>query len=339
MSSFIGRNFILTLNAATLEFYEDVKEYLTGLSQFQYLLVTEHIGQENKHYHAFVQYNNTKKLSQAQLRGAHIDPCFGSAQKNIEYCKALDEKHKRLGVTAVIIDEIGEPKFKGGNYSIGVLKEMDSPDELPAVLYNTYNKIHSEKRNRISLGNWRKNVKVFYIQGPSKIGKSEKAEEIIRKWYQDQGVEDEDDMYFDELKYDRNGFYQGVNVDYPTKVAVFDDFRAGIMRPEEFINLIDYRVHNMNIKGGSVKNKYELIIFTSVQKLSDIYKNVDNYERREQWERRIKLINMYPPRTVCVGGLPVGFETDFNQLENYEFNNENDTEISLIDSDEHVVLN
>lgn len=43
-------------------------------------------------------------------------------------------------------------------------------------------------------------------------------------------------MYFDELKYDTNGFYAGVNVDMPTKVAVFYDFRAGIMKPEEFIN-------------------------------------------------------------------------------------------------------
>lgn len=48
-------------------------------------------------------------------------------------------------------------------------------------------------------------------------------------------------MYFDEIKY-CNLFYAGVNVDYPTDVAVYDDFRAVVMKPEEFINLIDYRV-------------------------------------------------------------------------------------------------
>ncbi|KAG4098203.1 hypothetical protein H8356DRAFT_1674046 [Neocallimastix lanati (nom. inval.)] len=67
------------------------------------------------------------------------------------------------------------------------------------------------------------------------------------------------------------------------------------MRSEEFINLIDYRVQNLNIKGGSAKNYYKLIIFTSVQKLSSIYRNVEDFERREQWERRINLVNIYPP--------------------------------------------
>jgi len=96
-------------------------------------------------------------------------------------------------------------------------------------------------------------------------------------------------------KYAKNGFYAGVNIDNPTEIAVFDDFRAGIMRSEEFINLIDYRVQNLNIKGGSAKNYYKLIIFTSVQKLSSIYRNVEDFERREQWERRINLVNIYPP--------------------------------------------
>jgi len=105
---------------------------------------------------------------------------------------------------------------------------------------------------------------------------------------------------FFELKLDKNGFYAGINVEYPIEVAVFDDFRAGIMKPEEFINLIDYRVYNMN-KGGSVKNNYKLMIFTSVQRLSSIYRNIKEFERREQWERRIELIDMYPPQRVHLG--------------------------------------
>lgn len=308
-----GRNFLLTVNPASLEFYADIEGYLKSLSGMHYYLCTEHVGQEQKHYHIFVQYQNTKKLVYARLHGAHVEKCFGSAQKNIAYCKCEDEGHRAAGVTAVIIDEDGQPRLKGGNYTVGYLKELDNSDELPAVFYNTFNKIQGEKRNRLSLGNWRKEVKVYYIQGPSAIGKSQKAEEIIKKWYNDKGVEDEDEMYFDELKY-YNGFYAGVNQEYPTEVAVFDDFRAGEMKPEEFINLIDYRVHNLNIKGSSFKNNYKLIIFTSVQRLESIYRNVDEYERREQWERRIEKIDMYPPRRVHIGGLPVGYETDFNDF-------------------------
>ncbi|ORX42374.1 hypothetical protein BCR36DRAFT_416125 [Piromyces finnis] len=299
------------------KYFADIKAYLKSLVGLKYLLVTEHIGQAQKHYHIFVQYQNSKNLSIRRLKGAHLERCYGSAQQNIRYCKAEDEKHIRDGVTAMLIEEEGEPVFKGGNFTIGYLQDCDNPDELPAVLYNTYQKIKLQKKNRLSLGSWRKEVKVYYIQGPSAIGKSERAEELIRKYYNDKGIEDPDEMYFDELKYDKSGFYSGITLDNPSEVAVFDDFRAGIMKPEEFINLIDYRVHNLNIKGGSAKNNYKLIIFTSVQKLSSIYRNVDEFERREQWERRIQLINMYPPERVHIGGLPVGHRTDFNQLEEY----------------------
>lgn len=321
-----GRNFILTLNESVLEFYQDIKEYLMNLAQFQYFLCCEHIGQDNKHYHIYVQYRNCKRLAMSKLHGAHIEVCYGSAQQNCAYVRAEDEKHKKAGVTAELIDEEGDVLLKGGNYTVGYLRELkDSDDnELPAIFYNTYTKIKLQQRNRLSLGNWRKRVQVYYIQGPSAIGKSQRAEEIINNWYLDHDVTDPEEMWFDELKY-TDGFYQGVNVDYPTKVAVFDDFRAGVMKPEEFINLIDYRVHNMNIKGGSVKNKYELIIFTSVQKLASIYRNVDEFERREQWERRIILQDLYPPERVHIGGLPVGFRTSFNQLENYEIHDENDS--------------
>ncbi|OUM64028.1 hypothetical protein PIROE2DRAFT_60938 [Piromyces sp. E2] len=136
-------------------------------------------------------------------------------------------------------------------------------------------------------------------------------------------------MYFDEIKY-CNLFYSGVNTDYLSEVAVYDDFRAGVMKPEEFINLIDYRVHNLNIKGGEAKNNYKLIIFTSVQKLDTIYRNVDNYERREQWIRRINLIDLYPPERVHIGGLPVGYRTSFNNFDSYSLEN-NDGSHTIID--------
>ena len=324
-----NKTFILTLNEAVLEFYTDIKEYLMNLTQFQYFLCTEHIGSSNKHYHVFVQYNQSKYLSYSRLHGAHVEKCYGSAQQNIDYLWARDEKHKYEDVTAALIEEFGEVKLKGGNWSVGVLKDLESPDELPAQLYNTYTRIKAEKSKRLTIGSWRKDIKVYYIQGPSAIGKSERAEEIVKQYYLDKGIDNPDEMYFDEVKY-LNGFYSGVNLEYPSEVAIFDDFRAGIMKPEEFINLIDYRVHNLNIKGTECKNNYKLIIFTSVQKLSSIYRNVEDYERREQWERRINLINLYPPERVHIGGMPIGYRTSFNELENYSLEN-NDGSHTIID--------
>lgn len=74
-------SFILTLNQLSLEYYQDIYNYLIGLSQFQYILVTEHLGQENKHYHIYVQYKRSKRLSMSHLHGAHLEKSFGSAQK------------------------------------------------------------------------------------------------------------------------------------------------------------------------------------------------------------------------------------------------------------------
>lgn len=317
-----ARNFILTLNEATLEYYRDVFNYLNQLAGRQYILVCEHIGQPNKHYHIYVQYNSSKRLSIPRLHGARVDKCYGSAQKNIDYLHARDEKHQAQGVTSLLIEEQGEPKLKG-DYSVKALEEITNKNDLADYrMYNTWKKIQNEKRNRISLGNWRKDIKVYYIQGPSAIGKSERAEELVKTYYNDKGIEDPNEMFFDEIKYDKNGFYAGVNTDEPTEVAIYDDFRAGIMKPEEFINLIDYRTHNMNIKGGSIKNNYKLIIFTSVQKFKDIYKNVEQFERREQWERRVQVIDLYPPERVHLGGVPLGYRTEFNQLEEYEVTND-----------------
>ena len=108
-----GKAFLLTVNEKSLEFYQDIFDYLNNLKNRNYILVTEHIGQENKHYHIYVQYENSRRLSLAKLHGAHVEKCFGSAQKNIDYCKCEDEKHKSLGVTAVLIEEEGEPKMNG----------------------------------------------------------------------------------------------------------------------------------------------------------------------------------------------------------------------------------
>ena len=90
------------------------------------------------------------------------------------------------------------------------------------------------------------------------------------------------------IKYE-NGFYNGVGT---AKIALYDDFRDSHMKPSEFINLIDYNKHYMNIKGGQKLNDYNLIIFTTVQRLENIYLKMLDEEPRLQWERRIEEIKL-----------------------------------------------
>ena len=301
-----SKNFILTLNLAALEYYQDILDYLKSLTGLTYLLVTEHVGQENKHYHVYVQYENSKRLSINKLKGAHVEKCWGSAQSNINYLMATDEKHKSLGVTAIKIYEEGEPRLKGGSYCVGDLigATVDELKELPLVQYNCAKNVMKDF-TLTKAKDFRKQVKVFWIQGPSGVGKTNKALDLATEY------EDSLDCGTDMIKY-CNGFYLGTT--RTAKVAIYDDFRDSHMKPSEFINLIDYNKHWLNIKGNSILNEYLVIIITSVQKLSKIYRNVDD-EPRTQWERRIEIIDMFPPEQVHIGGLPIGYRTDFNNFE------------------------
>lgn len=314
-----SKNFILTLNPAALEFYQDILDYLKSLSGLQYILVTEHLGQENKHYHVYVQYENSKRLSIRKLKGAHVEKCWGSAQSNIKYLMAEDDKHKSLGVTALKIHEEGEPRPKGGNFCVGDIIDLTTDElmDLPLVQYNcAKNVIKDFSKTRAK--DFRKNVKVYWIQGPSGVGKTNKAIDIATEF------EDLHDCGTDFIKY-CNGFYLGTT--RTAKVAIYDDFRDSHMKPSEFINLIDYNKHWMNIKGNSILNEYLIIIFTSVQKFSKLYRNVDD-EPRAQWERRVQVIDMFPPETVHIGGLPVGYSTDFNDF-SYETQDADGTHVII----------
>lgn len=318
-----ARNFILTLNPAALEFYADILAYLKSLSGLNYILVTEHIGEvETKHYHIYVQYENSKKLSIRKLKGAHVEKCFGSAQANIRYCKAQDEKHKEQGVDALIILEEGRPNLKGQALSVGDVIDLteDELKDLPAITYNVANKIRKDHQ-LTKARNFRKEIKVYWIQGPSGVGKTNRAIDLATEW------EDRLDTGTDFIKY-TNGFYLGTTK--LAKVAIYDDFRCSDMKPAEFINLIDYNKHWMNIKGDCILNNYCCIIITSIQKLNRIYGNVPD-EPRKQWERRIEVIDLFPPERVSIGGLPVGYRTDFNQLEEYEVTDDWDST--------HIVIN
>lgn len=304
-----SRNFLLTLNEETLPHYKEIVEYVTSLSQFQYMLVCEHIGQENKHYHMFLQYNTSKRLSIQKIFGAHIDKCYGSAQQNIDYCKCNDEKHKKEGITHVLIEEQGTPKLKGGNWTIKRLRECDDESEIPSHLLNIKRRLIEEEETEIDIEDWAKEVKVYYIQGPSGIGKTEKAKQIVRDNKEKYGTK------ISAIKYE-NGFYSGIKRN--TKIAIYDDFRDSHMKPSEFIHLIDYNKHFLNIKGGHILNKFELIIFTSVIPLSCIYSKMLDTEPKKQWERRIEIIDMFPPEKVSIGGYDIGWRTEFNELENYK---------------------
>ena len=224
------------------------------------------------HKHQVIYFKNpiSFKTIKKSYPTAHIEFAH-NVEDAIHYI--LDNKNGRKNN----IEELGKRPHKHTFEKMSDLKDEDS-DDIPPFLYSAYSK-YKNKPRPIKTSEWMKKVKVYYISGPSGIGKSTKAYDLLVE----NGIEE-----FDEISYD-NGFYIGCS---GAKACVFDDFRDSRMKPDEFIRFIDYRRHTMNIKGGQVLNNYELIIITSIKSLNAIYSNVSYGEQKQQWLRRIEHIQL-----------------------------------------------
>ena len=323
-SSRSGKCFLLTVNAASLEFYADIKEYLCGRAGFIYYLCTEHIGQDNKHYHIYVQYEHSIRLSMRRLFGCHIEKCYGSAQRNIAYCKAEDKKHQDLGVTAELIDEEGTPRLNGGHWSVAALREMDEPDELPAVYYNIYQKINNKKKSDEAFYKMLNDIKedslrpiqVVYFIGKPGSGKTYNAYKYALERFQP------DEITKVTIN---NNFFEFVG-SCKDKCLVVEEFRPSQLHPSSLLQFTDKYGYSCPIKGSYKYVKPEMIIICSIIDPRRLYRE-EKEELNEQFTRRIA--HLYEVNNnhsyteiflnlVHIGGLPVGYRTEFNQLEEYE---------------------
>lgn len=269
-----SRNFQFTLNQ--IDKYDKLKELISKLKTCIYYIscLEKAPTTGHEHIHMYCHFSNMYRVSKKILDlGVHVEVCRGSPKQNIDYIEKGGN----------ILDEFGERPKQGKAHTVNELKEIKDPGELNWNEYNTWNKIHTTMNNDIDVEDLHKDVKIYYIFGPSGVGKTEKAKQIIR---------DNKDKYGTKLnmvKFDGT-FWNGTG---KAKIALYDEFRDSSMKPSEFINFIDYNVQQMNIKGGSILNKYELIIITSVQNPEYIYKNIGD-EPRKQWLRRMEVIDMRP---------------------------------------------
>jgi hypothetical protein len=262
-----SRSFNITLNE--VDRFDKLKNYLKGLAGFTYAVAGEETAPStgHKHIHIFIQYEAPKRLCISKLEGAHIEKCFSSPQQNYRYVTKGGK----------IIWEEGKMR-KRGFPSIADVKEMTEAarEKLPVSLFHIVKKINSEEATSITTAEISKHVKVYYISGRSGIGKTRFAYYLIGK------------EKFDSVKYE-NGFWIGVTD--RVRICLYDDFRDSHMTPSEFIHFIDYNQHYFNIKGGCCRNKYTIIIITSIQPLSSLYGDASE-EDRAQWERRIHEIKL-----------------------------------------------
>lgn len=273
-----AKAYLLTLNE--IEKYEKIHKYLLGLKMLNYYIATKEIAPTtgHEHIHIYCQFNNSIRLSLKKLLGAHIDPCRGSPQQNLEYIYKTKEPEKR----GIIFDEWGELRTKGGN-TINDVIEMSREERknLPIQYFKIIKQIDLEEDIDIPIKDIYKNdIQVFYIWGPSEMDKTKDALQM----FLDNGYKK-----INMVKYE-DGFWHGIG---NCKAALYDDFRDSHMRASEFINFIDYNKHPMNVKGGTKLNEYIFIIITSVQNPNMIYESLANkcIEPKKQWLRRMNIIH------------------------------------------------
>lgn len=263
-----GRSFQITCN--NLESYLASVQYLKKSQMLDYIIACKELAPTtgHEHYHIYVHFNNARVLKLDKLKGAHVEICRGSAVQNIDYIKKNGDITIEEGIAPI-----------NNSLNIIELKKIENENDLPDwKQFNLWSKL--KQQETININDWFKNIKVYYIQGPSGIGKSTKAKEIVLNSNLGNEVS---------ISKFGNGFWNGVNSN--CKIMIYDDFRDSHMPASEFINLIDYNKHTLNTKGGFIINNYELIIITSVQDIETIYSNLDN-EPRQQWLRRIEVINL-----------------------------------------------
>lgn len=256
-----------------LTYTKDVRYIISGLG----LNLEEHNNMHLLHIHIYIEYKEVTRLYISKVYGAHIMNKIDNSTGLIEYVKSQE-----LGT----IEEIGKAA-KSANLTIREAKllSVEELQDLNIKYTNIVKNLILEKNNDMDIDESYKGdkLKVYYIYGPTGCGKSKKAKEMIKSF----GYKK-----YDEIEREGN-FYIGVTG--KNKACLYDDFRPSDMKVSNFIKFIDYNIHNLNVKGGSFKNIYELIIITSVNDPHHIYNNcTDNEETKGQWLRRMELIEIKP---------------------------------------------
>lgn len=272
-----ARHFLLTQNNVNLS--EKTLDYLKNCKTLRFVIGTREVAPTTKHIHDhfYVQFTNAMAISNKGSQYCHIDKPLGDVFDNIAYIFKLKEPWKR----GLVYVKIGEPAYFSGLKVKDVIN-MTKEDlmELPVQLYPAVKAAMKDFKKPLKASeSLKSDLEVFYLWGDSNTLKSKHALECITKKFGD---------YYEGVHF-INNFWNGVKGD--VNVALYEDFRDTDMPADEFIKFIDYTIHPLNIKGGTVNNIYTKILITSVQNPTNLYSKAIREETRIQWLRRMKIFN------------------------------------------------
>jgi len=272
----------LTINKDIIKYYEEIKDYLINEKKATYFISCLEENKRNElHIHIYVQFNERIRLYARDVYHAHIEGCNGSTTDNQNYIIKI----KKLFKVNNTLDEIGTPKMitsrkKGDKIKFASQLKGLPFEEVKISHYKIWKEVNLNKTLTPAITH-KPDLKVYYLWGESGVGKSKKVfTELIGK-----------DEQYDQVSF--NGtFWDGVNTEEPSEIAVYDDFRPSDMKPSEFIKFIDKNVHPMNIKyERNWFNRYKRIYITSIFDPHEIYSSIPE-EAKNQWLRRTEIIHV-----------------------------------------------
>lgn len=237
----------------------------------------------NPHYQSFIYFEGGVTFNRMKKKypTAHLGFARKCALANSRYCKKP---------TSIIeIEEGTIPQQGGGVLKCDELKKMSVAEiiEHDSRSANQYIKCKKLLESYQKPEDWFKSdFKVYYIDGQSESGKSFLAKQMISKYIKEQNGKY--GTHYNEI-FHEDGFFHQFTSD--CSIAFWDDYRPSDIKASQFIKLIDYNKHPVNVKGSTEMNNYKLIFITSVVPLLEIYQNVEG-EPRKQWLRRMTHINI-----------------------------------------------
>ena len=181
----------------------------------------------------------------------------------------------------------GAGKITGDRLRAMSSYEIDMKYPLHAKNLNiTRNNIIAHERKMEFLQNVRekKDTKpeIIYICGTSGVGKTRLAYDRAVKMFKNEDIG---------LVSFANGFFTGVDMDSPCLIV--DEFRDSQINVADLLRFMDRYICNINVKGGNMIIKPKCIIFSSIKRIEDLYK--EHKEMNVQFRRRVT-------EYVCLGG-------------------------------------
>lgn len=276
------RDYMLTVNEESISHYEDIKKYFTEKKSITYYLCVEHLNSNRKHYHILVQFNNAIRLSIKKLFGCHVDFLVGTPQDAYNYCMCKDSKHIRKGITAKVIDEIGNLRFRGTVLNARAVQDMSNEDlkDIDIHLYKRAKDIKQELNEEDLFESMLKDIEndslkgpeVIYVHGEPGQGKTYGAYKYALQHY------DKKDIGKISIN---NNFFKIINDN--AKCYVIEEFRPSQISASEFLQFTDKYVYTASTKGGFRTIKPEMIIICCYRHPDTLYKDENN----QQFKRRV----------------------------------------------------